>query len=87
MNLKILQEMVLVEPDKIEEKTKGGVYIAPEKTNRSQTGVIIQVRPESKFKVGQRVYHSEFRGNEWVDENGNKRVLLKEKDILAILKD
>jgi co-chaperonin GroES (HSP10) len=86
MNLTIRKDYVLLQPDKIENKTKSGIILQGEQ-KRSQTGTIIQVREGSTFKVGQRVYHSEFRGNEWTDEEGNLRVLLKEADILAILED
>ena len=87
MKITIRQEMVLLQPDKQENKTKSGIYLGDQEKKRSQTGTIIQVRPESSFKAGQRVFHSEFRGNEWKDEDGNLRVLLKESDILAIIEE
>ena len=86
MNITIRKDYVLLQPDEQGNKTKSGIILQKE-NKRSQTGTIIQVKEGSKFKAGQRVYHSEFRGNEWTDEDGNKRVLLKEADILAILED
>ncbi len=95
INLEPLYDRVIVEPEKTEQKSKGGVVLpdSVEKEKPQQGKVIATgkgkyvgnkfVRPE--VKVGNKVLYSKFGGDE-IEISGQKVIILEAKDILAIVK-
>ena len=87
-----LGKRVLVKPLEKEEKTKGGLYI-PEtasENNRSQEGevMVLGVCKKDhafKVKVGDRIFFKKYSSEEFELE-GQKYIIVEEKDILAIIK-
>lgn len=94
MNLRPLGDHVIVKPLEQEEKTKGGVYL-PDTADKDKPfqGEVMAVgqgklnedgkRSAMEVKKGDRVIFSKYAGTE-VKLDGEKYLILKEDDILAI---
>lgn len=89
-----LGNRVLVTPDKIEEKTAGGLVLPPSTTDdkKSETGIVVKLGvgkikgKEITFdvKVGDRVYFKKYSPEE-LELDGEKYLLLDVADILAVI--
>ena len=86
---------VLVSPDKVDEKTTGGLILPPTSTEdqKPETGVIVKLgegkikgkQMEFNVKVGDRVYFKKYSPDE-LEIDGEKFLLLDAGDILAVIK-
>jgi chaperonin GroES len=96
LKLKPLADRVVVKPIEQEEKTKGGVYLPDTATKeKPQEGTVLAVGPgrlmddgtRSVLEVqpGDRVLFAKYAGTEFKDDDGDKFIILNEKDILAII--
>ena len=86
MSFEPLNDRVLIEPGKAEEKTAGGIYIPDTAKEKSQEGTVIAVGPEAKgLKKGDKVIFESFAASE-ITLQGKKHVILKAKDVLGIIK-
>lgn len=90
---------ILVKPDVVEEKTAGGIYLAPtgrDQEQRSCTkGVVIEIGHsawadladgEPWAKVSEYVTYAMYSGFEMTGSDGEKYTLLNDQDVLAVLK-
>ena len=94
MKIRPLQDRLLLRPSEGEEKTAGGIIIPDTAKEKPQEGVVIaagkgKVRDDGKLtpldvKVGDRVLYGKYSGTE-VTVAGEKHVILREEDVLAIL--
>lgn len=90
---------VLIKPDKIEEKTKGGIIIPDDAKDKEQAaataGEIIEVSPlafsydewpdeKAKPHVGQRVAFSRYAGISAKGIDGEDYRLINDKDVAAV---
>ena len=92
--LKPLADRVLVKVDEEETKTKGGILIPDTAQKKSQKGTVMAIgsgkvldngtRLPFEGKVGDHVLFAKYSGVD-IDEDGEKYLLLAERDILAIL--
>jgi chaperonin GroES len=92
--LKPLADRVLVKVDEEETKTAGGILLPDTAQKKSQKGTVLAVgsgkvldngtRLPFEVKVGDHVLFAKYSGVD-IDENGEKYLLLSERDILAIL--
>lgn len=84
-NLLPLNNRVLVQPKKTEEKTAGGIYIPDTAQEKSHEGTVIAV-PENKDKcpvsVGDVILYEQYGGTE-ITVKGETFIILKCEDILA----
>ena len=85
------QNRVVVEPAPAEEKTAGGIIIPDTAKEKPQKGKIVAVSEQDEkgnkpvVKIGDNVLYGKYSGTEiTVDEN--EYLILKEEDILAIIK-
>jgi len=95
MNLKPLGDRVVVKPSEGEEKTKSGILIPDTAKEKPSEGEVVAVgsgnRDESgkkiplEVKVGDKVLYSKYGGTE-VKVEGKEYLILRESDILAIVK-
>jgi len=83
MKAKPLQNRVLVEPVKPEEKTAGGIIIPTTGTEKANTGKVIRSALES-VKEGDVVIFTKYSGTE-VNLEGKDYLLMEEDDLLAII--
>lgn len=94
MNLKPLYDRIVVEPLAAEEKTKGGIVLPDTAKEKPQIGKVIAVgagriddkgqRIVPEVKTGEKVIYASYAGTEFKND-GDKLLILKESDILAIL--
>lgn len=90
-----LGKRVLVQPDEVEQTTKGGLVLPPSASDdkRPATGTILTLgvgRDDGKdiqfdVKVGDRIYFKKYSPEE-IEIEGKKYLLLDTEDILAVIK-
>ncbi|NLD25159.1 co-chaperone GroES [Candidatus Dojkabacteria bacterium] len=86
---------VLVSPDKVDEKTTGGLILPPTSTEdqKPETGIIVKLgegkvkgkQMEFNVKVGDRVYFKKYSPDE-LEIDGERFLLLDAGDVLAVIK-
>lgn len=95
MNIQPLQDRVLVKPLQQEEVKKGGIIIPDTAKEKPQEGQVIAAGPgrlsdEGKIlsmsvKVGDKILYGKYSGSE-VSVDGGEFLIMRESDILAVLK-
>lgn len=83
---------ILVQKDKVEEKTSGGIYKPIEQKEGMRTGTVLNVGPGKELsngrmltptaKAGDRIVFSEYAGTK-VKVKGVEHLLMDDGDILA----
>jgi chaperonin GroES len=87
---------VLIKPDEVNEKTKGGLYL-PETTKEKESmaqvqGMIVSIGGDAfsdwkeKPVVGERVYFGKYAGYVITGKDDEQYRLVNDKDICAIIK-
>ena len=95
MNLKPLDDRIVVEPSEAEERTASGLVIPDTAKEKPQQGKVLAVGPgrwsddEGKhfpldIKVGDTVLYSKYGGTE-VNHKGDDILILTSRDVLAIV--
>lgn len=93
MNVKPLNDRVLVKRVDAEEKTASGLYIPETAKDKPQEGIVIAVGPGKldngervpvAVKEGDRVLFAKYGGTE-IKVNGEEHMLLREDDIYAVV--
>jgi len=96
MKIQPLGDRVVIKPLEAENKTKGGIVLPDTAKERPQEGEVIavgkgRVLEDGKFqalevKVGDRVLYAKYSGNEITTPEGQELLIMREEDILAIIK-
>lgn len=96
MNIQPLGDRVLIKQLRQKEKTKGGIYLPDTAKEKPQEGEVIAVGKgkvldngniqELEIKVGDKILYGKYSGNEIITDDGNELLILREEDIMAILK-
>src|SRR5205814_8140973 len=94
MNLKPLDDRVVIEQSAAEERTSGGIVLPDTAKEKPQRGKVLAVGPGKltdtgnraplSVKAGDTVLYAKYAGTE-VDVSGTKYYVLRESDILAIV--
>ena len=89
MNIKPLADRVLVVPAPAEEKTIGGIIIPDTAKEKPLKGEVVAVGNGTKdeemvVKVGDTVLYGKYAGTE-LELEGNKYLIMRQNDILAII--
>jgi chaperonin GroES len=94
MNLKPLDNRVVVEPLEAEEKTTGGIFLPDTAKEKPQMGKVVAVGPGQLLDDGKRgamsvkpkdeVIYGKYMGND-IEVDGTKYVILRESDLLGIV--
>jgi chaperonin GroES len=94
MAIKPLDDRVLVKPDEAEEKTASGIYLPDSAKEKPMHGKVIAVGPgrvnddgertEMEVRKGDTVMYGKYSGTE-VESDGDKHVILRESELLAVL--
>ena len=89
MKIQPLADRVLVLPAPAEEKV-GGIIIPDTAKEKPQHGKVIAVGEGTKddkmvLKEGDEVLYGKYAGTE-LEENGEKYIIMRQSDVLAILK-
>jgi chaperonin GroES len=96
MGLQPLADRVIVKPLDAEEVTKGGIVLPDSVKEKPQEGAIVAVgdgkvldngqKQVLTVKVGDRVLYGKYAGTEISNSEGEKVLIMREDDILAIVK-
>jgi chaperonin GroES len=96
MKIQPLGDRVIIKPLEAEAKTKGGIVLPDTAKEKPQEGEVIAVgkgkmlengtikAPE--VKAGDKVLYGKYSGNEITTKEGDELLIMKEEDILAIVK-
>jgi len=96
VNIKPLGDRVVVKALEAEEKTKGGIYLPDTAKEKPQEGKVVAVGrgkisengqvQEMEVKVGDRILYGKYSGTEITTKEGDELLIVREDDILAIIK-
>ncbi len=94
MNVKPLEDRIILKPMEAEEKTAGGIIIPDNAKEKPQKAEVIAVGPgkvtdkgqkiEVSLKKGDKVLYGKYSGTE-VTIDGEDYLIVRESDILAII--
>jgi chaperonin GroES len=96
MDIKPLGDRIVVKPLEEENKSKGGIVLPDTAKEKPQEAKVVAVgkgkmlengtvqAPE--VKVGDKVLYGKYSGNEITTKEGEELLILREEDILAIIK-
>lgn len=94
MNVKPLEDRVILRPMEADEKTAGGIIIPDNAKEKPQKGEIIAVGPgkvsdkgqkiEMSLKKGDKVLYGKYSGTE-ITIDGKDYLIVRESDVLAVL--
>jgi len=94
MNVKPLDDRIVVRPSAQETKTESGIYLPETSKERPMTGKVIAVGPGRRLDNGERakptvkkgdtVVYGKYAGTE-VEVKGNEHLILRESELLGIL--
>jgi chaperonin GroES len=94
INLKPLDDRVVVKQGEAEERTAGGIVLPDTAKEKPQRGSVVAAGPGKlldsgkrgalSVKVGDEVFYAKYAGSD-VEVNGEKFVILRETDILAVI--
>jgi chaperonin GroES len=94
LNVKPLDDRIVVEQSEAEEKTSGGIVLPDSAKEKPHRGKVLAAGPgkllkngnrgKMSVKVGDEVFYGKYAGSD-VEVDGKKYVILKESDVLAIL--
>lgn len=89
MTIRPLSDKILVRPKPMDEVSAGGVIIPGSVKEKPQSGTVVAVgngrdgRPMQCYPDATILYHK-YAGTE-VDQNGEKLLIMRETDVLAII--
>ena len=87
MNIKPLEDRVLLKIEQGDQKTKGGLFIPETAQEKTQTGVVVAIGDDTdviKVKAGDKVMFDKYAGtNVKIDDEDH--LVLKMADIIAIV--
>jgi len=96
MDIKPLGDRVLIKQLEAEGKTKGGIVLPDTAKEKPQEGKVVAVGPgkvlesgkvqEPEVEVGDKVLYGKYSGTEVTTKSGEEYIIVKEEDILAIIK-
>ena len=94
LNLKPLDDRVVVKQSEAEERTAGGIVLPDTAKEKPQRGSVVAVGPGKlldsgargalSIKVGDEVFYAKYAGSD-VEVNTEKYVILREADVLAVI--
>jgi len=94
MNLKPLQDRVVVKPADAEEVSKGGIILPDTAQEKPQQGEVMAVGPgkiadsgeliKPQVKKGDKILYGKYSGTE-ITVDGKEYLIVRESDIFAII--
>lgn len=96
MNVQPLADRVVIKPLEAESKTRGGIVLPDTAKEKPQEGKVVAVGKGKvsdaghlqplEVKVGDKVLYGKYSGSEITTKEGEELLIMREEDILAILK-
>ncbi len=89
VNVKLLADRVLIEPQEAETKTASGIYIPDSAQEKPMQGKVVAVGSgtkdiEMELKVGDTVLYGKYSGSEITIDN-NDYVIMKQSDVFLVI--
>ena len=94
MNVKPMEDRVLLKPMDAEQKTAGGIIIPDNAKEKPQKGEVVAVGPgkmndkgqkiEMTLKKGDKVLYGKYSGSE-ITVDGKEYLIVRESDVLAVI--
>jgi chaperonin GroES len=93
MNLRPLEDRVILKQQEAEEKTQSGIILPDSAKEKPQAAVVVAVGPgkeegghrtEMQVKVGDKVIYSKYSGTE-VKYEEEEYIIVSQKDIIAVV--
>ena len=94
MDLKPLDDRIVIKQSEAEEKTAGGIILPDTAKEKPQIGTVVAVGPgkilddgkrgKMSVKIKDEVIYAKYMGSD-VEIDGQKYVILKESDVLGIV--
>ncbi len=94
VNIKPLDDRILVKQSEAEEKTAGGIVLPDTAREKPQRGTVIAAGPGKLLndgtrsgmdvKVGDEVVYGKYAGTE-IEVSGEKYVIIRENDVLGVI--
>jgi len=94
MNVKPMEDRILLKPMDAEEKTAGGIIIPDNAKEKPQRGEVVAVGPgkvndkgqrvEMSLKKGDKVLYGKYSGTE-ITIDGTDYLIVRESDVLAVI--
>jgi len=94
MNVKPLEDRVVVKPMDAEKKTSGGIIIPDNAKEKPQKGEVVAIGPgkvndkgqkiEMTLKKGDKILYGKYSGSE-ITIDGKEYLIVRESDVLAII--
>jgi chaperonin GroES len=86
MSLQPLADRIVLEQKESEEKTSSGIILPDSAKEKPEQAKVIAIGPDVKgVKVGEVVLYTKYGPNE-VKVDGNEYLIVKEEDVMAIIK-
>ena len=96
MDIKPLGDRIVIKPLEAEGKTKGGILLPDTAKEKPQEGKVVAIgkgkvlengtTQAPEVKVGDKVLYGKYSGNEITTKDGEELLIMREEDILAIIK-
>ncbi|MFA6357332.1 MAG: co-chaperone GroES [Candidatus Omnitrophota bacterium] len=96
MEIKPLGDRIVVKPLEAENKSKGGIVLPDSAKEKPQEAKVVAIGKGKvldngtvqvpEVKVGDKVLYGKYSGNEITTKEGEELLILREEDILAIIK-
>lgn len=96
MKIQPLGDRVVIKPLEAEAKTKGGIVLPDTAKEKPQEGEVAAVGKgkvldngsvhSPEVKVGDKVLYGKYSGNEITTKEGDELLIMREEDILAIIR-
>ena len=97
MNMHPLGDRVIIKPLEAEEKTKGGIVLPDTAKEKPQEGKVVAVGKgrilddgsvkSLEVKISDRVLYGKYSGTEVTAKDGEEYLIMREEDILAVIKN
>jgi chaperonin GroES len=97
MKVKPLGDRIVIRRFEADEKTAGGIILPDSAKNKPQKGKVLAVGPGKMLKDGGRrplqvkegdtVLFTNWAGDEFKQSHGDDILLMREEDVLAVIKD
>ncbi len=85
-NIQPLDDRVVAKPKEASAKTTSGIYLPSDAKEKPQMAKVVAVGKNVKeVKKGDTILHGQYSTNE-VKVDGSEYIILKEEDILAVIK-
>jgi len=94
MNVKPMEDRVILKSMEAQEKTAGGIFIPDNAKEKPQKGEVVAVGPgkindkgqrnEMTLKIGDKVLYGKYAGTE-VTVDGEEYLIVRESDVLAVV--